>query len=278
MSIKSCFTSRWEDGYLMEVDFSQLEIVALALLSNDPVLKDDIASGRDMHRLRAAELFLKPEDKVTDKERTLAKQLSFQLQYGAGAKSMAEKNGIDVKLAKTFIENYYARYGDVKRWQNALADAVRASRVNGGEHTPKGFPKGVGTHTAATGRTYKFFEYDDTFGRGDTSFSPTEMKNYPVQGFATADIMALYRGRVYRKILNERLTKDIKLINTVHDSVMLDVKGEGLVRYTYDLLAVEAARLPTLLKDLWDIDCDLEFKVECKYGQKWSELKKLELV
>jgi len=259
----------------MEVDFSQLEIVALALLSNDPVLKDDIASGRDMHIVRAAELFLKPELLVSDKERTLAKQLSFQLQYGAGAKSMAEKNGIDVKLAKTFIENYYSRYQVVKHWQDDVAASVRASRVNSGDHTAKGFPKGVGTHTAATGRTYKFFEYDSTFGREDTSFSPTEMKNYPVQGFATADIMALYRGRVYRKLLNERLTKDIKLINTVHDSVMLDVRGEGLVRYTYDLLSAEADRLPTLLKDLWDIDCDLEFKVECKYGQKWSELKKL---
>lgn len=278
MSIKSCFVSRWEDGYLMEVDFSQLEIVALALLSQDPQLKSDIIAGRDMHRVRAAELFFKREAEVTDKERTLAKQLSFILQYGGGAKGMAEKLGIDIKLAKSFIENYYGRYPVVKQWQDDIAATVKASRVNTGEHTPKGFPKGVGTLETATGRVYKFFEYDDNFGRGDTSFSPTEMKNYPVQGFATGDIMALYRGRVYRKLLNERLTGDIKLINTVHDSVMLDVRGEGLVKYTYELLKAEAARLPELLKTLWDIDCgELTFPVECKYGRKWSDLIKLKV-
>ena len=94
MSIKDCFISRWgSDGYLMEVDFSQLEVVALAILSGDPVLKDDLLSGRDMHRMRAAELFGIPEASVTDGQRQLCKQLSFQLQYGAGYKSMAEKNG-----------------------------------------------------------------------------------------------------------------------------------------------------------------------------------------
>lgn len=276
MSIKSCFTSRWEDGYLMEVDFSQLEVVALAILSGDPVLKDDLLSGRDMHRWRASELFMKPEHLVTDKERTLTKRLSFQLQYGAGAKSMAEKNGIAVKTAKKFIENYYNRYKVVKQWQEEIATTIKASRKPSGERTVLGYPKGVGELESATGRLYRFYEYDDTFGNlGDTSFSPTEMKNYPVQGFATADIMALYRGRVYRLLLNMSLTEDVKLINTVHDSVMLDVASVGMVPYVYGLLEKEAERLPELLKTLWEIECDLPFKIECKYGKKWSELKKL---
>ena len=42
--IKSCFRSRFLGGVLLEVDFSQLEVVGVALLSNDPVLKDDILS------------------------------------------------------------------------------------------------------------------------------------------------------------------------------------------------------------------------------------------
>ena len=79
MSIKACFKSRWEDGYIMEVDFSQLEIVGLAILSGDDVLRDDILSGRDMHRWRAAELWSIPESAVTPKQRTTAKALSFQL-------------------------------------------------------------------------------------------------------------------------------------------------------------------------------------------------------
>lgn len=259
----------------MEVDFSQLEVVALAILSGDPVLKHDILSGRDMHRARAAELYHVLEELVTDEQRQTCKALSFQLQYGAGYKSMAEKNGVSEAVAKMFIENYYNRYKRVKQWQEEVAADVNASRRPSGEHTPAGYPKGVGVHTSATGRIYKFFEYDNKFGRSDTSFSPTEMKNYPVQGFATGDIMALYRGRVYRRLIADReLLNDVKLINTVHDSVMLDVRDDGMVGYVYGLLKEEAERLPKLIQDLWDIEVDIPFKVECKYGPTWADLVK----
>ena len=76
--IKSCFRSRFPSGVLLEVDFSQLEVVGVALLSNDPVLKDDIRSGRDMHRRRAAQLFGISEVAVTKDQRQIAKVLSFQ--------------------------------------------------------------------------------------------------------------------------------------------------------------------------------------------------------
>lgn len=274
MSIKSCFRSRWDGGYLVDVDFSQLEVVALAILSNDTQLKEDILSGKDMHTVRAAELFSIPEAMVTPAQRQLCKALSFQLQYGAGWKSMSEKNGISGQRAKDFIYNYYARYPQVREWQDDVAYTVKGSRRVTGKHTPKGVPMGEGVYESITGRVYKFNEYDSSF-KDDASFSPTEMKNYPVQGFATGDIMALYRGRVYRKLLSLR-NDDIKLINTVHDSVMLDVQSKGLVEYVYrEVMKPEADRLPELLKDLWDIDCDIPFKVECKYGPTWAEMTKL---
>ena len=143
---------------------------------------------------------------------------------------MAEKNDIPEVLAKQFIENYYSRYERVKEWQDEIAQIVKASREPTGEHTPGGYPKGKGTYKSATGRLYTFFEYDPYAGawKKDASFSPTEIKNYPVQGFATADIMALYRGKVYRRLLAEHL-HNVLMVNTAHDSVMLDVRGEGMV-------------------------------------------------
>ncbi len=277
MSIKDCFVSRYgSDGYLMEVDFSQLEVVALAILSRDPVLIDDLKSGRDMHRARAAELFCIPEMLVTDEQRQLSKQLSFQLQYGAGAASMADKNGISMELAAAFIFNYYERYIRVKEWQAEVKQEVMESRQPTDRHTPAGKPSGAGVHQSITGRVYKFYEYDNKYRREPT-FSPTEIKNYPVQGFATADIMALYRGRVYRWLLNEDagIQDDVKLINTVHDSVMLDVRGLAMVSYVSGAMESIAEELPTLLKDLWGIDCPTSLKVDCKYGPKWSEMTKL---
>lgn len=279
MSIKSCFKSRFPNGYIMEVDFSQLEVVGLAILSGDDVLKDDILSGRDMHRWRAAELLGKAEADVTEEERRLAKQLSFQLQYGAGYKSLAAKNGISEELAKKFIANYYDRYEEVAWWQANVKEEVESSRKPSGTHTAEGLPRGVGEHVSPTGRVYRFFEYDppsaSRWGKRDARFSPTEIKNYPVQGFATADIMALYRGRVYRRMMDEGIMNEAKLINTVHDSVMLDVASEEMVRCVHGVLSDEADKLPGELERLWGIKTSLPLKVETKYGKKWSELKKL---
>lgn len=276
--IKSCFISRFPEGVLLEADFSQLEIVGLAVLSGDDVLKDDIMSGRDMHRTRAAELFLIDESEVTDKQRTLAKRLSFQLQYGAGAKSMAEKNEIDIKIAKRFIENYYSRYKRVKEWQTEVAEAVKESRSPTGMHTAAGFPKGVGVYQSDTGRLYKFFEYDPPAGfySKEPNFSPTEMKNYPVQGFATADIMALYRAKVYRRLLgDEDLFYNCLTINTVHDSIMFDCRNREAAGSLMVVLEEEAAKIPAYLASLWSIHTNLEFKIECKIGPTWAAMKKL---
>lgn len=275
MSIKQCFTSRWVTGYLMEADFSQLEVVALAILSKDPRLIQDLLDGTDMHRVRAAELFGIPEHLVTAEQRQLAKQLSFQLQYGAGAKSLAEKNGIPKEMAFNFIDNYYDRYEKVWDWQREVIEAVHASRKPSGGHTEKGVPKGVGTWDSPTGRIYTFHEYD-SFRHGEASFSPTEMKNYPVQGFATGDIMALYRGRLYRHVINNPID-GVCMINTVHDSVMFDVKDSSLIHTVKELCDGEAARLPQLLKDLWGIDTPVPFKVECKYGKTWAAMIKYEV-
>ncbi len=115
--IKECFTTRFENGKIVNADFSQLEVVGLAILSLDRQLIDDIKSGRDMHVVRAAELLGIAESAVTKQQRQLAKMLSFQLQYGSGARNMAEQNKIHINLAKKFIEQYYERYKDVKQWQ-----------------------------------------------------------------------------------------------------------------------------------------------------------------
>lgn len=273
MSIKECFTSRYVTGFLMEVDFSQLEVVALAILSKDPVLIKDLLDGTDMHRVRAAELFGINEWEVTAEQRQLAKQLSFQLQYGAGAKSLAERNSIPASVAANFITNYYARYVRVWDWQQEVAEKVRYSRAPSDKHTELGVPRGVGVWDSPTGRMYKFYEYDG-WKRGEVNFSPTEMKNYPVQGFATGDIMALYRGRLYRHVINNRPV-GVHLINTVHDSVMFDVLDVDVMLQVNQMCADQATRLPKLLKDLWGIDCPVPFKVECKYGKTWATMVKL---
>lgn len=284
--IKSCFRSRFPSGVLLEVDFSQLEVVGVALLSNDPVLKDDIRSGRDMHRVRAAQLFGITEAAVTKDQRQIAKVLSFQLQYGAGAKSMAAKNNIAEELASKFIKQYYDRYEVLQAWQNDNIKAVAASRVATKDRTKLGEPRGKGTLATDTGRMYTFMEEDApewmrkprTWGppAATVSFSPTQIKNYPSQGFATGDVMALFRAMLMEGFReNPKQFAQVVPVMTIHDSVMFDCDHRN-VAYTMETRCKYlAACLPEKIESLWGIRCDLPFKVEGKWGETWADMKPL---
>lgn len=270
--IKECFTTRFPNGKIVNADFSQLEVVGLAILTKDAQLIEDIQSGMDMHVVRASKLFNVPEDKVTKAQRQIAKMLSFQLQYGSGARNMSETNKIPLAMAKKFIEQYYERYPDVKAWQELVRSCVLSTRAVAG-HTAKGYPKGVGEYVSPTGRIYSFSEYDPMGDwQKEASFSPTEMKNYPCQGFSTGDVMAVYRSAVMRRLL-PRMFTDILFINTVHDSVMFDCKDDESVAHCTLVLYNMCKELPTLLEDKFGIIVPLDFKIDVSSGSSWASLK-----
>ena len=274
--IKQAFTSRFDEGVLLEMDFSQLEVIGLAMQSMDPVLIEDIRSGMDMHRLRASELFSKEQEEVTDGERFIAKTLAFQLQYGAGAASMSAKLGITKGIAQAFVDAYYGRYPRVKEWQEEVMDSIRRSRRPTNERLPSGLQRGRGEWESPTGRLYVFLEQDNDYG-GEPSFNPPTMKNYPVQGFATGDVMAVYRAMVYREWLRNGLhiLQHVIPINTVHDSVMFDcVNYQAAIRWK-KLLDAMAMELVDRIAESWDIPTPLPFKIETKIGPNWSAMRKV---
>ena len=296
--IKKCFETRFEDGALVEMDYSQLEIIGLAVLSNDPVLKNDLREGRDIHCQNAADLYganyldvlqcYKAHDPEWTKKRTLTKALSFALQYGAGAKSLAKDNGIPLKLAQKFITNYYDRYSTIKTWQEDNIEAVGASAIPSGRKTPKGYPTMKGFLEMRTGRVYEFEEYDAPsflVEKGiHTSFSPTQIKNYPVQGFSTGDLVPFAIGEIAKYLYYNKIEKDILIINTVHDSILFDCND-----VTHASLAARRILFQHLrnLKDimvsirddinsLWPgIDFALPLGVDSEYGKNWGDMKPL---
>ena len=104
---------------------------------------------------------------------------------------------------------------------------------------------------------------------GGSSFS-TQIKNYPVQGFATADIVPLACINI-QQLLEENNTKSL-LVNTVHDSIVADVfPGE-------DEIVAKSLRSGCLaviqkMKDMYNIDFNVPMDVEIKVGSNWLETK-----
>lgn len=284
-NIKKYFTSRWENGKIVEMDFSQLEIIVLAHLSQDPQMMKDIRDGIDMHCVRAAQLFryngldfvtqYKAKNPKFKDMRTKAKELSFQLQYGAGAPSMAETTGLPLKTCKDFIEQYYNRYPKIKEFQEKVAKEVQRTRVlDKDKRTKQGIPAGKGVYKSQTGRRYVFTEYDNDYKKGAVRFSSTQMKNYPVQGLATADIVPMILGKVFRALKNNTYLKNhFLMINTVHDSIIFDVYDEDTVTIGVPIVKEIMESAPRYLKELFDIDFDLPLGVDVEIGDNWMEIK-----
>jgi DNA polymerase I-like protein with 3'-5' exonuclease and polymerase domains len=218
--IKQIFTSRFGDeGVIVEFDFNQLEVVALAHVTKDRQLIYDIVSGVDIHSALYKDMFGRLP---TKEERKPFKSRTFQLIYGAGAKAISKQAGCSLEEAKRFITVFYGRYKDVAKWHTEFAATVERFATNNiNEEGIKDKFRSY-THQTETGRRYHFSEYynEAEWSTRMYNFSPTEMKNYPVQGLATGDIVPMMLGILFRKLVNKDY---VKMVNTVHDSIMFDV-------------------------------------------------------
>lgn len=287
MSVKKYFTSRFPGGSMVEMDFSQLEIIGLAILSKDHQLKQDILDGLDLHSVNTATLynvdyhFVKEQVDKGDKEwnakRRIVKIFSFQLQYGAGPRTMAENAGVSIDRAKEFIEAYYTRYPQVKEWQEGIIDQVRRDATPSNTKTPKGFPAQRSFLTSPTGRWYTFTEQDAPEWMADkgeaTSFSPTQIKNYPVQGFSTGDVVPLALGEVFRYLIRSKSKEHIKFVNTVHDSLIFDVSPDLDIGVLRDIKKILEG-LPEKINHLWpEVRFDLPLHAGVEMGPSWGECK-----
>lgn len=292
-SIKKCFKSRWgDDGYIVEADFSQLEVAGAALVSGDSVMKQDILDGRDSHCQAAAWMNPKytyeeilegyeAEDSYYTKLRKEAKGPNFSLQYGSGAKGMSNTYGVPIKQCQDLIDGYYDRYSTLKQFQEEVMDAVKRSVVPSERRSPSGIPLGKGHWKSSTGRVYTFYEQESPKFMQDrgilTSISPTQIANYPMQGFATGDIVPEVLGRLHRGIaMSEAMWNSCLPINTVHDSIIFDIHTDWLYP-SGDLIKYTMESAPEWMWERYGIEIDLPLKVDIEYGKDWDSMTKLDV-
>jgi len=208
----------------MEIDFKQLEICALAAVSQDPVLIADIQSGADIHfnTGRSVMGWKVPSD-MTDETRRIVKAVNFGVIYGGGANGLAESTGQPVKLIKDLIKSFFARYTGVKQWQKdfyiEVTQNMKSDGLKDGEQ--------VYCSDVLLPISQRMFHFKENkspawlrkkTGRA-YSFKPTETKNYPVQGFAGGDIVMDALVYLYHELAKYA---DTSMRMTVHDSVLLD--------------------------------------------------------
>lgn len=208
--VKTLFVSRFgEDGKLIQSDFSSLEIYIQAILTDCKQLVLDLKAGVDLHCKRLAAKTGKPYDEVFvlckgdkargiepnkewDYMRTGAKVFSFQRAYGAGAKKISDSTGMPIEEVEALIEAEAAIFPEIDAYFEARTKEIKANRRPAGVVVPHPQVRGVmcalGRSYATTpdGKVYSYMESPSPeylVKKGIlASFSPTEIKNYEVQG------------------------------------------------------------------------------------------------
>jgi DNA polymerase-1 len=276
--IRECFTSRFADGNLMEVDLSQIEIVVQAVLTGDTQLIQDILDGIDFHSKRAAKAngadydFVLDKVKAEDKEwvgkRKKAKIFSFQRAYGAGVPLIASETGMSRSEVQALVDAEETMYSGVVKTNDAWLEAVKKSvKLRDG--------KVCGVMQSPTGTEYRFQRQSDR--RGDQSIKPTNVKNYPIQGFA-ADIIKVILANL-RQFMNEWNETympegaDVLMVNTVHDSVIFDVPPEADEKRLARDLVEQFESTVDDIETLYGVKFPVPIRATAAIGPHWGDMK-----
>ena len=96
----------------------------------------------------------------------------------------------------------------------------------------------------------------------------TQIKNYPVQSFATADIVPLVLIHI------EKTLQDYKscIVNTVHDSIVIDVHPEEEKQVIW-LLSDMNKHLKNIIEGQFNINLNVPLLLESKIGKNWLDTK-----
>jgi DNA polymerase-1 len=258
------------------LDWTALEIVAWVTHTRDKVLEDLLNSGIDIHKHLGGRVLNKPASEVSSEERQLLKPGNFNLIYGGTDWNLVEQYGIPKELAKKAYDVFWDTFKASREWFDGVIKEIDANAYSTGDGRLESFYVGL------TGRKYFFKNHPDkisSFTAENRIYTPkgfkcSELANYRVQGFATADLHPIAMGILWRKLLPHR--DKILMVNTVHDSILFDVKKKYLKKaciFIRDSLYSVKQRL----KDRFDIEITVPLGCEFKYGKSWGELEKLEL-
>ena len=230
------------DGYegLLTADYSQIEMRVMAHLSKDDGLIEAFQRGEDLHSYVGSVAFDVPLDGVTPELRRRTKAMSYGLAYGLSPYGLARQLDIPVAEAKTFMDNYFKRFGGVRDY---LHDVVEEARKTGYTETMFGRRRYLPELTSSN--------------RVVRENAERAALNAPIQGTA-ADIIKLAMLCVDSALRDSNLRSRVLL--QVHDELVCEV-APG-----------ERADLEALVSECMDsaVELSVPLEVSVGFGATWN--------
>ena len=234
--IRKVVESRFEGGSVIEGDYSQLEFRVAGFLAKDPQAYKDVREGTDVHSFTAS---------IIGCSRQEAKAHTFKPLYGGTSGTAAQQE---------YYRAFKDKYSNVTEWHEELQREAVEKRVI----------------TTPSGRQYGF--PDARWTRHGTATHRTSICNYPVQGFATADLLPSALVSLQRKFLDEGLKSVI--CNTVHDSIVVDAHPDEFDKCV-ELMKDAMLSIPYETERRYGIKYDMPVDIEIKAGKNWLDLEQV---
>lgn len=226
---------------LLAADYSQIELRIMAHLSGDQGLLDAFATGKDVHRATAAEVFNTPLAEVSNEQRRAAKAINFGLIYGMSAFGLAKQLGVDRKQAQAYVDLYFARYPAVKQYMDDTREQARAQGFVETLFGRRLFLPDINAKNAAT-----------------RQYAERTAINAPMQGTA-ADIIK--RAMIAVDAWLRDSGAQTRMIMQVHDELVFEVPESEL--------ALMQTRIPELMAQAATLNVPLV--VDVGVGNNWDE-------
>ena len=232
--IRKVVESRFVGGKIIEGDYSQLEFRVAGFLAKDAQAYIDVREGTDVHSFTAS---------VIGCSRQEAKAHTFKPLYGGTSGTPAQQ-----EYYRTFKE----KYEQVAEWHEELQRQAVENRVI----------------TLPSGRQYAF--PDARWTNYGTATHRTSICNYPVQGFATADLLPAALVSLQKMVIDAEIRSVI--CNTVHDSIVMDAHPDEFDTCV-ELMKTAMLSLPFETMRRYGVAYDMPVGIEIKAGKNWLDLE-----
>lgn len=263
--IKGCFISRFDDGVILALDYSQVELRFAAGVYNEESMLKVYRENGDIHTQTAMDISqldkeqygkLDPKDKKT--WRTRAKRVSFGSLYGSGPpgiQNTLRKDGVFMELSE--CEEMLKNYFDAKP---ALKNGIKLLN----ERTIN-----LGYVESFTGRRRRVPEVRSV-NRELVARALRQSVNYGIQSGAS-DLTLASLVIIDRELRKRRLRSCLTI--TVHDSIVIDCPIDEMLEVAEsvkDIMENIHVYGKTLLKGAdWSWRrCDI--LADCEVGLSWG--------
>jgi DNA polymerase I-like protein with 3'-5' exonuclease and polymerase domains len=256
---KGLFSPRNPGWVIAEADSAQLEFRVAAFLGNDAQAKRDIADVNwDAHVTSAAAMAgvgydalyeaYKGGDEGAAEKRQSAKPETFKPLYGGQRGTPAQER---------WYAEFRRRYPDLNAVQEGWKHAVIGSRLNE-LITPWGL---------------RFYFPHASVAKSGYVNVTASIYNYPVQSFATADIIPIALVFLWHRIKAAGHEDRIWLVNTVHDSIAAELDPELAPWFEQQCIEAFTMDVYRFLKQVYRIEFDVPLGAGIKIGAHLGEGK-----